>query len=98
MNETAKQNYIVASGCSRRGWGMVMRGAAQPFGRTLPERSSVARSVVSALVAVGAVATASILGQIATYPNLLTWFAGLTKPSFTLTGALRLSLYAPDQP
>jgi benzodiazapine receptor len=38
--------------------------------------------VVSALAAVGAVAAASILGQIATYPNLLSWFAGLTKPSF----------------
>jgi len=31
---------------------------------------------------VGAIATASILGQIATYPNLSPWFAGLTKPSF----------------
>ena len=48
----------------------------------LSERSSVARNVISALVVVGAVATASILGQIATYPNLSPWFAGLTKPSF----------------
>jgi tryptophan-rich sensory protein len=31
---------------------------------------------------VGAVATASIAGQIATYPNLSPWFAGLAKPSF----------------
>jgi translocator protein len=59
-----------------------MRGAAQPSARNLSERSSVARTVVSALVAVGSVATASILGQIATYPNLSPWFAGLTKPSF----------------
>lgn len=48
----------------------------------MSERSSLARTVVSAVVAVGAVATASILGQIATYPNLSPWFAGLTKPSF----------------
>ena len=48
----------------------------------LSERSSVARTAASALVAVGVVVTASILGQIATYPNLSPWFAGLTKPSF----------------
>lgn len=48
----------------------------------LSERSSLARTVISALVAVGAVVAASILGQIATYPNLSPWFAGLTKPSF----------------
>jgi benzodiazapine receptor len=44
---------------------------------------STARNAVSGIVAVGAVATASILGQIATYPNLSPWFAGLTKPSFS---------------
>jgi translocator protein len=38
--------------------------------------------MISALLAVGVVATASILGQIATYPNLSPWFAGLAKPSF----------------
>jgi tryptophan-rich sensory protein len=48
----------------------------------MSERSSLARIVVSALVAVGVVATASVLGQIATYPNLSPWFAGLAKPSF----------------
>lgn len=48
----------------------------------MSERSSLARNVTSALLAVGAVATASIFGQIATYPNLSPWFAGLAKPSF----------------
>jgi translocator protein len=48
----------------------------------MSEESSPARTVISALVAVGAVVTASILGQIATYPNLSPWFAGLAKPSF----------------
>ncbi len=48
----------------------------------MSERLSLARAVISALLAVGAVATASIAGQIATYPNLSPWFASLTKPSF----------------
>ena len=47
----------------------------------MSERSSLAWTVLSALVAVGAVATASIVGQVATYPNLSPWYAGLTKPS-----------------
>jgi tryptophan-rich sensory protein len=33
-------------------------------------------------VAIIAVATASAIGQLATYPNLAPWYAGLTKPSF----------------
>lgn len=33
-------------------------------------------------LAVGAVAITSILGQIATYPNLAPWYASLAKPSF----------------
>ena len=53
-----------------------------PSAPNLSERPSVARTVVSALVAGSAVSTASILGQIATYPNLSPWFAGLAKPSF----------------
>jgi translocator protein len=34
------------------------------------------------VLALGAVAATSILGQIATYPNLTPWYAGLIKPSF----------------
>ena len=32
--------------------------------------------------AIIAVATASVIGQLATYPNLAPWYAGLIKPSF----------------
>jgi translocator protein len=35
-----------------------------------------------ALIAIDAVATAMVVGQIATYPNLAPWYASLTKPSF----------------
>ncbi len=35
-----------------------------------------------ALIAVAAVAAASVIGQIATYPNLAPWYASLAKPSF----------------
>ena len=35
-----------------------------------------------AVLALGVVAATSILGQIATYPNLAPWYAGLVKPSF----------------
>src|SRR6187401_1552325 len=34
-----------------------------------------------ALIAIAAVATAMVVGQIATYPNLAPWYASLTKPS-----------------
>ena len=40
------------------------------------------RDVALAILALGAVAVTSILGQIATYPNLTPWYAGLIKPSF----------------
>jgi translocator protein len=33
-------------------------------------------------LAVAAVAAASVLGQFATYPNLVPWYASLAKPSF----------------
>src|SRR5450755_1844144 len=46
------------------------------------ERSTFKRDVAFAVFAVGAVAATSILGQIATYPNLAPWYAGLAKPSF----------------
>ena len=45
-------------------------------------RSSLTRNVVLAVFALGVVAATSILGQIATYPNLSPWYAGLIKPSF----------------
>jgi len=45
-------------------------------------RSSFLRDIAFAIFALGAVATTSILGQIATYPNLSPWYAGLNKPFF----------------
>lgn len=40
------------------------------------------RDIAFAVLALGSVAATSILGQIATYPNLAPWYAGLVKPSF----------------
>ncbi len=40
------------------------------------------RSLMSAAIAVAAVGAALMLGQLATYPNLVPWYAGLTKPPF----------------
>ena len=34
------------------------------------------------VIAIGPVIAASLLGQLATYPNLASWYAGLVKPSF----------------
>src|SRR6185312_15257540 len=45
----------------------------------MPQR---ARDIGFAVLALGVVAAASALGQIATYPNLATWYAGLAKPPF----------------
>jgi tryptophan-rich sensory protein len=36
-----------------------------------------------ALLALGSVAAALVVGQIATFPNLAPWYAGLAKPFFT---------------
>jgi len=44
--------------------------------------SACSRDLRLAVVAIIAVATASAIGQLATYPNLAPWYAGLTKPSF----------------
>lgn len=41
-----------------------------------------ARKIRAALIAIASVTSASVLGQIATYPNLQSWYAGLIKPSF----------------
>ena len=43
---------------------------------------SLKRDATFAVFALGVVAATSILGQIATYPNLVPWYAGLAKPSF----------------
>jgi tryptophan-rich sensory protein len=40
------------------------------------------RSLGFAALALGSVTAASVLGQLATYPNLRPWYAGLAKPSF----------------
>ncbi len=40
------------------------------------------RDIRIALVPLAAVVTASVLGQLATFPNLAPWYAGLIKPSF----------------
>jgi tryptophan-rich sensory protein len=40
------------------------------------------RDLSFGVLAIIAVATASAIGQLATYPNLAPWYAGLTKPSF----------------
>jgi translocator protein len=44
--------------------------------------ANLKRDTVFALFAIGTVAATSILGQIATYPNLIPWYASLTKPFF----------------
>jgi len=43
---------------------------------------SWSRELSCGVVAVIAVATTSIIGQLATYPNLAPWYAELAKPSF----------------
>jgi benzodiazapine receptor len=45
-------------------------------------RSNLRRDLVFAALAIGAVVAVSVLGQIATYPNLAPWYAGLAKPAF----------------
>src|SRR5215475_12644893 len=44
--------------------------------------NNLKRDTAFALFAVALVAATSILGQIATYPNLVPWYAELAKPSF----------------
>jgi len=45
-------------------------------------KSGWGRDLGFGALAVIAVATASVVGQLATYPNLAPWYAGLAKPSF----------------
>jgi benzodiazapine receptor len=40
------------------------------------------RDIRFGAMAVAAVAAASVLGQFATYPNLVPWYASMAKPSF----------------
>ena len=46
------------------------------------KRQELWRSARLALISISAVAAASVIGQIATYPNLAPWYANLAKPSF----------------
>ena len=46
------------------------------------KRHELWRSARLALLSISAVTAASVVGQIATYPNLAPWYASLTKPSF----------------
>ena len=46
------------------------------------ERSALICSAGVGLLAIIAVAATSVVGQLATYPNLEPWYAGLVKPSF----------------
>jgi hypothetical protein len=54
--------------------------------------------VVLALIAVVAIGAASVLGQLATYPTLVAWYANLENPWFTLPswvfGPVWTGLYA----
>jgi translocator protein len=45
-------------------------------------KGSLGRNFGFVFLAVIAVAATSLLGQLATYPNLAPWYAGLVKPSF----------------
>lgn len=44
--------------------------------------TSLRRDAALAVFSLGAVAATSIVGQIATFPNIVPWYAGLVKPSF----------------
>jgi tryptophan-rich sensory protein len=46
------------------------------------DKAALRHDLGFAAIAVGAVAAASIIGQLATFPNLTPWYAGLAKPSF----------------
>lgn len=45
-------------------------------------RATAVRDLRLALISIVALAATSVAGQLATYPNLEPWYAGLEKPSF----------------
>jgi translocator protein len=47
-----------------------------------PARFAWSRDLGFGMLAIITVAAASVIGQLATYPNLAPWYAGLVKPSF----------------
>lgn len=49
-------------------------------------RRTVGRDFGLAVIALAAVAATLIVGQLATYPNLIPWYANLAKPWFTPPG------------
>ena len=61
------------------------------------EATTWRRDIGFGVLALGAVVAASALGQLATYPNLAPWYAGLVKPPFNppnwVFGPVWTSLY-----
>ena len=47
-----------------------------------PAKFAWSRDLGFGVLAIIVVAVASVIGQLATYPNLASWYAGLVKPSF----------------
>ena len=46
------------------------------------QTTSWTRDIGFGVLAIGAVVAVSFIGQLATYPNLASWYAGLVKPAF----------------
>lgn len=74
--------------CPSPGFGYADRRVAKLSGDAqnmnhLSSRSGWGRDLGFAVLAVVAVAAASVVGQLATFPNLAPWYASLIKPSFS---------------